>query len=466
MPDIDQPRPNSSQVLKLSPFERVNNRDRFLLLLVAFGLAILISAASYPGYMSFDSVETLRQARGAVEGSQYPPFGSYVWRVFDFIWPGPTLMQFVQNCLLLVSFACLIARTRLPVIFLIACVCGFAFVPPLFGTMIVVWKDVAVAACYMAALAFLASGRSERWPQMRTYIVLGLFLTWCGMAYRFNAATGAFPLAVLAVHQIRGKGIGSKVSLSTIISGGVLTVAMFTMVWLVNSYRFPTFERLERNTNSDSIMRYDLIGISAFSGVSVVPSVTGQPVPVPYLKSIYDPRHLNITGNNDVQKLVAGQIPNISSLWMRSIAAHPIAYLHHRADVFREYIGLHSHDVFYVTNPSIDANHLGVSFTPTSFKSWFATKMWDSRNSLFCRAYLYYVFAALLLVSAFIFGDKKYTQLAAFSLASGYLYLFPMFVITPAADLRYNCWSVAASILADIFSIASIRSRLREQQRS
>lgn len=62
-------------------------------------LALAISSASaillavYPGFMSYDSLRALRDARGSVGGGTYPPFVSYVWRVFDWIWPGPALMR-------------------------------------------------------------------------------------------------------------------------------------------------------------------------------------------------------------------------------------------------------------------------------------------------------------------------------------------------------------------------------------
>lgn len=438
---------------------RQSSRYTFLMLLISLGLTLLISAASYPGYMSFDSIEELRQARGTVEGSQYPPFGSYVWRIFDWIWPGPALMHFVQNGLLLASFSYLVSRTRLPLLLQIACLCVFAFAPPLFGTMLVVWKDVAVAACYMLAIALFLGVRGSGDRRVQAYLVLGLFATWCGMAYRFNAASGALPLIVLGVHRLRGQLIGRRPALATIAAGVALMFVLFAAVWAVNSYRFPSFERLEKNTNSDSIMRFDLIGISRFSGKSIVPGNNGQPVPASYVNNIYDPRHLNITAANDVKNLINRNIPEIGSLWIRSIIQNPIAYLKHRTAVFREYIGLHQHDVFYITHPSIDQNTLGVTFHPTQFKSHFVEKMWEVRGSIICRPYFYYVLAAVLVFVASIFGDRRYLFGAAFALTSGYLYLAPMFFITPAADLRYNFWSVAASILASIYAIASIVHR-------
>jgi hypothetical protein len=434
----------------------------FIVLFAAIALTLLILAASYPGYMSFDSVEELRQARAAVEGSQYPPFGSYVWRVVDWIWPGPALMQLIQNGLLLTSFSYLVSRTRLPMLIQIACICGFTFAPPLFGTMLVVWKDVAVGACYMAALALLICTGNRKSKRVYLYLSLGVFLIWCGIAYRFNAASGAMPLAVLAIHRMRGQDLGQRVRFVSIVSGAVLTVVLFAAVWVLNNYRLPSFERLERNTNSDSIMRYDLIGISVFSGKAIVPGSDGNLVPASYLKAIYDPRHLNITSAKDVGERIAVKIPDLGRLWIRSILENPVAYLHHRIAVFREYIGLHTHNVFYITDPGVSENQLGVTFYPTPFKSYFVAKMIELQSSIFCRPYFYYVVSVALVGMAALYGERRNFMVALFAASSGYLYLAPMFIVTPAADLRYNFWSVAASILASVFAITSISLRVRD----
>ena len=131
-----------------------NLYSKCIVLTFALAIALLFSAASYPGFMSFDSVEALRQAREGIEGSQYPPFGSYVWRILDWIWPGPTLMQFFQNCTLLMSFAWILNNIGWPWFLRLVILTLFALMPPIAGTMLVVWKDIAVAAFYMLRFDF------------------------------------------------------------------------------------------------------------------------------------------------------------------------------------------------------------------------------------------------------------------------------------------------------------------------
>ena len=86
-----------------------------------------------------------------------------MWRVFDFIWPGPALMLFVQNFVLVLSFALILRALGYPGIIIVAGVATFCFAPPLLGPMLVVWKDVAVSACLGAAVAcFLAAEQANR----------------------------------------------------------------------------------------------------------------------------------------------------------------------------------------------------------------------------------------------------------------------------------------------------------------
>src|SRR5262245_18344091 len=129
--------------------------------LIALVMATFILVAVRPGFMSYDSVRALEEARTAVRGGDYPPFVSYVWRVFDWIWPGPPLMMLAQTFVLLLAFASIL-RTLGSRRYAIAIgVVLFCLVPPILGPMLVVWKDISVSACLTAAVACsLASARA------------------------------------------------------------------------------------------------------------------------------------------------------------------------------------------------------------------------------------------------------------------------------------------------------------------
>lgn len=429
---------------------------RFLPYAVAVAVTALFTIASYPGFMSFDSLEALRQARGAVEGSQYPPFGSYVWRLLDWIWPGPSLMQIMQNGTLLVAFAAILQALNVPAVLQVVAILGFALLPPLTGTMLVVWKDVAVAALYMASISvlFRASLRNDR--RRPALVIVGILLLFCGMAYRFNAASGALPMAVYAVWLLLRRMRGPRGRTAALTGGLVLLFALFAMVWFVNSYRFPSMERLERNTNMDSIMRFDLVGISRYSGAPTLSDDQGTPIPADYMKKIYDPRHLNITGMNDLERRLPASVEQIVPAWRNALMSHPFAYVRHRCAVMREYLGMHGHEIFYITHPAVDSNTMNIQHTPNALTARVVAYVWSARAGIMDRSWVYYIFTLVLLVLAKVVGALRYRAEAIMAAASGLLYLAPMFIITPAADLRYNFWSIAACLVSIVFTLTAL----------
>lgn len=426
-----------------------------LVWVLALGAVIFISLASYPGYMSYDVIQDLRQARSAVEGNQYPPFSAYVWRLMDTLSPGPALMHLVQTAIFFFSAAFLIARTRAPLLLQLAVIAVLALAPPLLGTMLVVWKDVAVGACFILAIALLFAVSPEQTKRANFWLALvAAFFIWCGMAYRFNAAPAALPLLLLIGLQCIQAGTSRRM-LKAVGVGFGMFLLFFALVWVVNNFRLPTFERLARNTNADSIMTYDLIGISVFSGQSLITDKNDRPIDVSYLQSIYDPRHLNITGINDKEHRVYLR-SQIGREWISAIISHPLAYIQHRNAVFREFIGLHNHEVFYVTHGNIDENKLGVAFTPTAFKSRVVSELWESRLTWMARAYIYYLVATLACLAALVMRAKHYRREWMVFYVSGLFYVLPMYVLSPAADLRYNFWAVAAACMATFFALAGI----------
>ncbi|MFY2598818.1 hypothetical protein ACOTHJ_30040 [Achromobacter xylosoxidans] len=429
-----------------------------LVWLLALGAVIFITMASYPGYMSYDVIQDLRQARSAVEGNQYPPFSAYVWRLMDTLSPGPALMHFVQTAVFFFSAAFLVARTRAPLLLQLGLIAVLAIAPPLLGTMLVVWKDVAVGACFTLSLALLFAVGPEKTKPINFWLTFAAaFFVWCGMAYRFNAAPAALPLLLLIGLVWIEEGASYRFMKAIAAAVGIFLL-FFALVWVINNFRLPTFERLARNTNADSIMTYDLIGISVFSGQSVIVGEDGKPIDVGYLKSIYDPRHLNLTGANDKEHRVVLRA-KIGREWISAILSHPIAYIQHRNAVFREYIGLHSHEVFYVTHGHIDENQLGVKFTSTDFKSRVVSELWDSRLTWAARAYIYYLVATLACLAALVLRAKPYRREWVIFYLSGLFYVLPMYVLSPAADLRYNFWAVAAACMATFFALAGIFAR-------
>lgn len=440
--------------------ERLFDRSatRALPYLAAFVLCVMVSAASYPGFLSYDSLEALRQAREQVDGGPYPPFGMYVWRILDSIWPGPTLMQLVQNGLLLFSLAYIVRKIQLPTYMQLLALTVLAFLPPILGIMLVVWKDVAVAACLLTAfgLAMFIPG-ALRWR--KTAIGAALILLFSGMAYRYNAASAVFPLAAYLAHGLIRHGDERKRVWISLVAGGIATVALFSLVLFVNTHRFPSLQKLAPSENVGYTQNYDLIGISAHAPVSVLPDGKGGYVSRTYLQKIYDPVHVNRTTDNDRLHLVH-RAPDLSARWFEAVRQHPQAYLLHRSDVFGELLAFNKRPVFYPTHGSVDANKFGITYAPTRLSNFAIDYVVRASRGWISRPWIYFAAGFLALLSMYVMKASAYRLAALAVYASGVLYILPMYLITPAADLRYSFWSVCAAVVTIIIALAALyRSR-------
>ena len=127
--------------------------SRFSTFYCALIFAIFTVLVYYPGYMSPDSVEQLRQARVGVTRNIYPPLMAYIWSATDKIIPGPAGMLILHNIVFWTSLAIIaftvIRRVYWQVVFLFAA----GFWPPTYGSLGTIWKDVGMQVFLLAAIA-------------------------------------------------------------------------------------------------------------------------------------------------------------------------------------------------------------------------------------------------------------------------------------------------------------------------
>jgi len=424
---------------------QVQIRSRYLFSFVtAFIAAGAILLAVYPGFMSFDSVLELHEARTAVSGGDYPPFVSYVWRIFDAVWPGPSLMLFVQNFLLIVSYAIIGRLLGFRSALIVVGVVLFCLTPPILGPMLVVWKDVAVSACLCAATACILAARGASNP--RVTIAAGIVLLFSGAAFRMNAITAILPLVI----WLWWEGSISKRGRVTVLAASAATfLGIALAVGVVNGYRFPSLTRFPPPLGLKRVMVHDMAAMTALAGKNFLPAAGEESTradAVEYFKRIYDPRHTNIVTANDREGRLWAvlALPNavVYSAFLSAVYSEPGAYIAHRIAVFRELVGLTSGPTFMATHPGVDANEEGVSYHPTRVSQTVLDYIEMTRWRVFGRPWFYYLLGTMALAIA-IARRKKISPAAAVAVyTSGVLYLLPFFFITPAADVRYNHWSI------------------------
>jgi len=420
--------------------------SRLTPVLAATATATFILVAVWPGFMSYDSLRALEEARTAVRGGDYPPFVSYVWRVLDWIWPGPPLMLFAQNFVLVLAFAAILRTLGYPVYAIVAGTILFCLIPPILGPMLVVWKDISVSACLAAAVAcFLASEGSPRW------IAGGVIMLAAGGAFRWNAITAIVPLAAWFAWE---RGFGALPRGRAIVAGVAIVAGIAVVVAVLNSYRFPDFSRLGSPNGPKNVMIHDLVAMTGSTGRHLVPGPVHDDE-IEYFRRIDDPRHVERVDANDpeerVQRLFETADPIVRMAFLSALREEPAAYFQRRTAVLRELIGATDAHTFMPTHPFVDANTLGVTHYPTALTWRLTDYIWNESAKPFGKPWFYYLLGALaLMVALWRPGTRERAAALAIG-ASGFCYLGALYFVTPAADVRYNHWPlVCATILVAI----------------
>ena len=118
---------------------------------IAAGLAIVFLYA-FPGYLAYDSLDQLRQARAGVRTDWHPPLMSALWGVLDRIVAGPLLMLVLQCSLFLGGLYVLLRRRVIAKRAFVLTLVLFA-TPPVLTMMAVILKDCLLAGALLVGAA-------------------------------------------------------------------------------------------------------------------------------------------------------------------------------------------------------------------------------------------------------------------------------------------------------------------------
>lgn len=311
---------------------------KFLLFYIAALCALFTIALYYPGFLSFDGVYQLRQARYGIRDNGHPPLMAYLWRILDFVIPGPAGMLILQTILYWFPLAmicrCLKMVNWLRVVLLLT----LGFFPPLFGLLGTIWKDVSMHAFLLAAVACcLIARRTARLAFVWAAYVFLFFAA----GFRHNALAAALPLLLWNTH-IAARIAGWRVWRASVLA----FVILFAGVTFVNRAGVADAQ-LWRGT-----LVHDLVGISVRTNTNLLPLElsTASGLSFADLKSIYVGWHLDSLFHPEARPLF--KLPpdvtakpfilegvdsrKIRDAWLSAISAHPSAYVAHRMELIRK----------------------------------------------------------------------------------------------------------------------------------
>jgi hypothetical protein len=401
--------------------------------------------------MSYDSIRMLEEARSSVMGGIFPAAPVYVLRFFDIGGHGPTSMIQAQNFILLLSMALILRVLGTGLVASAIALIAVIAMPTVVGCMLVLWKDVTTTSLVMLSLAmtFWASQKDSNVKFYQAAKWSSLILLLVGTLIRFNAITSTAIITLYWLTVFYGNR-GWKFRGAAFIA---IVVCMMASTKVVNNYRFPSFEKLEANTILYGVMAYDLIGISKWSHVSLIPfdppgSAPSPKIPISDIENIYSSLGSEAMKNNN--KNLGGKVQifpkmyedeDIAKAWLGAIAAHPMAYLRYRWDLFSEIIGAKAHGTYEPTHfKRIDDNDFGIKFQDRYITD-IALKYIESVSKIFLGK-PWFVFLLSSLSVLLVFKSRlirpEFKKFAYYSFVATVLYIIPFLVVTASGEVRYS----------------------------
>lgn len=428
--------------------------ERLRLAGVILGGLVIVSIYAFPGYLAYDSLDQLRQARAGLMTDWHPPIMSALWGLLDRIVPGALLMLVLQCSLFLGGLYALLRRFLTPTRAVVLTLVIFAM-PPVLSMMAVILKDCLMAGALLVGAAGLTSER--RWAR---YAALGMFLLAAGL--RHNAISVVVPLVALLSPWPAAKGPWIRGLVGAVIGLALMGSAMFVNKRLTD---------VESHPFQGMLAPMDIVNTLALApdlsddevrallpGLSFTPASGLQA----HARGLFDLYALPMNFTHGEGRLYDDPTTDegraaVSHAWWSLVTTYPGAYLSARLQMMRELIGLTDAKYTPVYEARNEAAMLNANGEPPANRNvvqrWLARKMIKlGRSSLLFRPYLY----VLLAIGLVVLLRRERTVVAL--LLSGFSYLALDLVAIPAPDIRYLWWLMVVTLIAVAIRLFALQS--------
>jgi hypothetical protein len=417
--------------------------------LIAAGYGLTL-AVFYTGIMTYDAKFIYEDIAKGVLGDWQSPVMTVLWGAIDPIAPGPGSMFLLIATSYwlgfgLLAFAMARHSSRLALLLPL-----LALTPPAFVFVGIIWRDMLFAATWLlaAVIVFAAAKGGARFRMMVK--VLALMLCALGVLLRPNALIAA---PILAAY------IGWPTQMSWKRTAILFVPAMAAFFALVQVVYYGALGATRQHP-VQSIMIFDLGGISHFTKQNQFPVTWSEPERSLLLNSCYQPTQWDIYWQLEPCDFVMRKVereeklfgtPVITEAWMRAVMRHPLAYLRHRSAFMWNFLSGDNMTMWLA-----DVEHPAATVFPD--RPAFAVLVWvhDSlKPTPLFRA------GSWLLVCIVVCGfawRRRETRGGAFALGvcgSAAVYVLSFFAVGVASDFRYGYWAVLAGIAGGVVASLS-----------
>ena len=377
-----------------------------------------------------------------------------LWSWIDPLAPGSACMFLLIAMLYwlamgLLAFA--IARVSLR---LAATLLLLAMLPPAFSYVGIIWRDVLFASIWLlaATLAFCVAQQSSR--LRAPVLAIAFALMAFGVLIRPNALLAA-PL--LGAYILWPAQYLWKRALLFYVPLGL---ALFALVQVV----YYGVLGAKREHLLQTIMVFDLGGISHFAGANQFPGTWTEPEKTLITSGCYQPTDWDIYWVRQPCLFVMQRLdkdeklfgtPAIVHAWTRAIASHPLAYLQHRSAFMWNFLAGQNLTIWTldISDPpnTVLAGRSGFAAVRAVDEALKPTPLSRAGTWL----------AACLVLSA-VAWPRRHTPAGAFAIGlcgSAAVYVLTFYAVGVASDFRYAYPAVLAAIGGGIAITAGARSK-------
>ena len=413
-----------------------------VLIAAGYGLTLAIF---YPGIMTYDAKFIYEDIAKGVLGDWQSPVMTVLWGAIDPIAPGPASMFLLIATSYWLGFGLLAFETARRSSRLALLLPLLALTPPAFVFVGIIWRDMLFATTWLLA-AVIVFAVAERGARFRMLVqIAALALCALGVLLRPNALIAAPILAAYIAWPTQMSWKRNAILFVPAMAG------FFAMAQVVYYGALGA----TRQHPVQSIMIFDLGGISHFTRQNQFPVTWSEPERSLLLNSCYQPTQWDIYWRLEPCDFVMRKVereeklfgtPVITEAWMRAVMRHPSAYLRHRSAFMWNFLSGDNMTMWLA-----DVEHPAATVFPD--RPAFAALVWvhdGLKPTPLFRA------GSWLLVCIVVCGfawRRRETREGAFVLGvcgSAAVNVLSFFAVGVASDFRYGYWAVLAGIAGGV----------------
>ncbi len=406
------------------------------------------------GVITPDTVVQYGQALTGHYDDWHPPVTAWLWRELLRFGQGGAPFLILDSLLYWTGVALIAAVLRRRAGWVAAAVILLLAMTPIgFGEVGSILKDPLLACLLVMASALILARETSRGVARMALAIAALPLIVIASATRFNALFAALPLLVLLMPPAWSRRPSPAIAAAL---GAALLLAAST--WAINVAAL----RPDRSQPIFSLVNFDLAGIGAFGGGNAYPSLPDADAAA-LTAACYESRlygksdeELCARPENSLVAYARATGTGAVSIWLRAVTAAPMPYLRHRLAHlnlnWRLWVPHVPDDAVYIMS---QPNDLGLSFTPNPVTLSIGRAARVMALSPFGRPATWLALALGLLILAPRLPSRRFvTAIACSALFYGSGYA----VVSVAADLRYNLWTMLATMIGLAVAFADGRT--------